>query len=118
MAEKFERCRAMVFASQPELVPEDVEAPLAAERNRLRTSRHAGWRRSHAELPVFQTAGPLQAIVYGMGLSLRSLLRSVYRVWADAIEGDDRRMSCDWFAVRVAVHVFNDSSCSARSQAV
>ena len=78
----------MVLATQPELPPDLVRTLDETEAARLRALRRAGWRRSHAELPVQRAAGPLVAMAYGMGLSHQCLLRSGHRVWADAVDAD------------------------------
>ena len=89
LAEKSERCRAMVLATQPELAPEVVQALDEVEATRLRVAHRAEWRRSHAILPVVRLAGPLTAIAYGIGLSHQSLLRTGHCVWADALDSDE-----------------------------
>ena len=89
LAEKSERCRAMVLATQPELAPEVVQALDQTEAIRLRAARRAGWRRSHAAVPAVRVAGPLTAVAYGIGLSHQSLLRTGFSVWTDAMASND-----------------------------
>ena len=81
LAEKSDRCRAMVLATQPILEADAVAQLNEAEAERLRGLRKKGWRRSYAQQPVARVPGPLTEIAYGLGLSHKGLLRTGFHLW-------------------------------------
>ena len=81
LAEKSDRCRAMILATQPVLESGIVVQLDQEEATRLHALRKKGFRRSHAERPAVRIAGPLTAVAYGMGLSHKGLLRSGFPTW-------------------------------------